>query len=226
MIELSHVSKRYVGGHEALRDVTLRIERDEMVFITGHSGAGKSTLLKLVAGIEQPTRGQVIVDGKNLTRLRRAHMPVYRRRLGIIFQDNKFLHDRNVLENVGLPLAVRGAPAVEIRRRASAALDKVGLLNRAHAMPITLSGGEQQRVGIARAIVHRPDVLLADEPTGNLDPELSDTVMDLFREFNEYHVTVVIATHDRRHITRLGKRALHLHGGAIVMPDAVLEPVH
>lgn len=216
MIDISRVSKRYAEGHEALRDVTLRIERDEMVFVTGHSGAGKSTLLKLVAGIEQPTRGQVVVDGKNLTRLRRAHIPAYRRRLGIVFQDNKFLQDRDVLENVGLPLAVRGAPPAEIRRRASAALDKVGLLDRARAMPITLSGGEQQRVGIARAIVHRPDVLLADEPTGNLDADLSDTIMDLFREFNDYGVTVIIATHDRRHIARLRKRAFMLNGGTLV----------
>jgi cell division transport system ATP-binding protein len=216
LIEFSHVSKHYREGHEAIRDLSFRIEREEMVFITGHSGAGKSTLLKLIARIEQPTRGQVVVDGKNLTRLPRRHIPSYRRRLGVVFQDNKFLHDRDVLENVGLPLAVRGTPASEIRKRASAALDKVGLLARAHAMPITLSGGEQQRVGIARAIAHRPDVLLADEPTGNLDGDLSDTIMDLFREFNEYGVTVIIATHDRRHISRLQKRAFMLKDGALI----------
>ncbi|MHB1527904.1 MAG: cell division ATP-binding protein FtsE [Acidiferrobacteraceae bacterium] len=216
MIEFSHVSKRYREGHEAVRDLSFQIAREEMVFITGHSGAGKSTLLKLIARIEQPTRGQVVVDGKNLTRLPRRHIPSYRRRLGVVFQDNKFLHDRDVLENVGLPLAVCGTPTPEIRKRASAALDKVGLLARAHAMPITLSGGEQQRVGIARAIAHRPDVLLADEPTGNLDEDLSDTIMDLFREFNEYGVTVIIATHDRRHIGRLQKRAFMLQDGSLI----------
>lgn len=216
MIEFTHVSKRYAAGAEALCDLSFRVEREEMVFITGHSGAGKSTLLKLIARIEQPSGGQIIIDGQNLAELRPRHVPAFRHRLGVVFQDNKFLAGRSVFDNVALPLAIRGAPPPEIRRRVQAALDKVGLLRRAQALPVTLSGGEQQRVGIARAIVHRPDILLADEPTGNLDPDLSDVVMDLFQEFSQYGVTVLIATHDRRHIERLQRRAFMLKGGTLV----------
>lgn len=216
MIEFTHVSKRYGAGSEALCDLSFRIEREEMVFVTGHSGAGKSTLLKLIARIERPSGGQIIVDGQNLAALRSRHVPAFRHRLGVVFQDNRFLAGRTVFDNVALPLAIRGASPPDIRRRVQAALDKVGLLRRAQALPVTLSGGEQQRIGIARAIVHRPDILLADEPTGNLDPELSDVVMDLFQEFSHYGVTVLIATHDRRHIDRLQRRAFTLKGGALV----------
>lgn len=220
MIEFSNVSKRYEGGHEALRDVSFAVGRNELVFVTGHSGAGKSTLLRLIARMEIPTRGQVIISGRNLSKLGRRELPSLRRSLGVVFQDNRFLHDRSLIDNVALPLAVRGAPPGEAKRRAQAALDKVGLLHRATARPITLSGGEQQRASIARAIVHRPDIIIADEPTGNLDPEMADSVMDLFEELCQYGVTLLVATHEVRHIERLHKRTLTLKDGALVEASA------
>lgn len=216
MIHFDSVSKRYTSGHEALRDVSFQVVAGEMIFVTGHSGAGKSTLLKLIAHMEQPTRGQVVIGGRNTAKLTTRQIPEFRRRMGVVFQENRFLHHRSVFDNVALPLVVRGAPAADIKRRTQAALDKVGLLSRAQVRPITLSGGEQQRVGIARAIVHRPDILLADEPTGNLDPDLADTVMDLFAEFSQYGVAVLVATHDKRHIERLRKRVLLLQDGGLL----------
>lgn len=216
MIEFDGVAKRYESGHEAVHEISFRADAGEMLFVTGPSGAGKSTLLRLVAHMELPTRGQIVIGGRNVAKLRRRHIPEFRRKIGIVLQDNRFLQDRTVLDNVALPLTIRGMPTAEIRRRAQAALDKVGLLHRAQARPMTLSGGEQQRVGIARAIVHRPDILLADEPTGNLDPELSDTIMDLFEEFSHYGVAVLVATHERRHLERLHKRVLRLQDGALL----------
>jgi cell division transport system ATP-binding protein len=216
MIEFSNVSKRYPEGHEALRNVSLRIGDGEMVFLTGHSGAGKSTLLRLVTLIEHATRGQIIVHGQNLGRLKRRMIPYFRREIGMVFQDHKLLHNLSVFDNVALPLIVSGYPQRDIKRRVHAALDKVGLLNRDRAKPITLSGGEQQRVGIARAVVNRPRLLVADEPTGNLDATLSDEIFDLFNSFNYHGVTVLVATHDLRHIKRLDKRTLTLDEGRLV----------
>lgn len=216
MIRFSQVTKRYPNGHEALKQVSLFIERQEMVFLIGHSGAGKSTLLKLITHVEQSTRGQLIVNERNLTRLPRRQVPYLRREIGVVFQDHKLLHDRTVFDNVALPLVVAGVGHRDTSRRVRAALDKVGLLGKERLFPITLSGGEQQRVGIARAVVNRPPILLADEPTGNLDAELSDEIMDLFGQFNQYGVTVLVATHDRRHIARLGKRVMELSDGSLV----------
>ena len=216
MIRLDGVSRRYPGGNEALRGVDLHIDRGEMVFITGHSGAGKSTLLKLVPRLDRPTRGQVVVDGVNVGRLPRRRVPLLRRSIGVIFQDHRLLYDRSVYDNVALPLVIAGLSAREQGRRVRAALDKVGLLGRERADPVTLSGGEQQRVGIARAVVTRPPVLLADEPTGNLDPALSEEIMGLFRQFNAVGVTVMIASHDLDLIRRLGHRRITLAEGAVV----------
>lgn len=216
MIEFSHVSKRYPGEYDALKDINFKIERGEMAFVTGHSGAGKTTLLKLISLIERPTRGQALVNGKNIGRLAARRVPYFRRDLGIVFQNYKLLFDRSVYDNVALPLIVTGLEAREIGKRVRAALDKVGLLNKERFNPIVLSGGEQQRVGIARAIVHRPALLLADEPTGNLDIVLSEEILELFLEFNQHGVTVLIATHDQRLINRAGKRMLVLRHGEIV----------
>ncbi len=216
MIRFDKVSKRYPGGYEALTDVSFEIDAGEMVFLTGHSGAGKSTLLKLIALLERASRGQVIVDGRNLAGVPRRRIPHHRRNIGIIFQDHKLLHDRTVFDNVALPLIVAGAGHAEAKRRVRAALDKVGLLEKERVFPITLSGGEQQRVGIARAVVHKPPVLIADEPTGNLDPDLSVEIMKLFGLFNQVGVTVLIASHDHRLIERLGKRYLTLDHGRMV----------
>ena len=215
MIEFDHVFKRYPGEHDALKDINFKIDPGEMVFITGHSGAGKTTLLKLISLIERPTRGQAVVNGKNIGRLPSHRVPYFRRDMGIVFQNNKLLFDRSVFDNVALPLIVMGLEARDVGRRARAALDKVGLLDKEKLNPIVLSGGEQQRVGIARAIVHRPTVLLADEPTGNLDIVLSEEILDLFLDFHEHGVTVVIATHDQRLINRAGKRMLVLKHGEI-----------
>ncbi len=216
MIQLSQVSKRYPNGHEALKSVSLEIAQGEMVFVTGHSGAGKSTLFKLITRIERPTQGQVLVDGKNLGRLPERKIPALRREIGVIFQDHKLLMDRSVFDNVALPLIVLGMPRNEIAKRVRAALGKVGLHGKEKQLPITLSGGEQQRVGIARAVINRPSILLADEPTGNLDEDLSDEIMDIFADFNQVGVTVLIATHDLRQIERMGKRTLHLNEGALI----------
>lgn len=213
MIEFINVTKRYPAGLDALSNVSFALKQGEMAFLTGHSGAGKSTLLKLIAAIERCTNGQIVVNGTNLNRLRRGRIPAFRRELGIVFQDHNLLYDRSVYDNVALPLVISGFRSEEIGRRVRAALDKVGLLGRESALPITLSTGEQQRVGIARAVVNRPAVLLADEPTGNLDPELALEVMRLFEEFNQIGTTVLVATHDIELITRLKHRRLILKHG-------------
>jgi cell division transport system ATP-binding protein len=215
MIQFNNVSKRYPGGHQALLAINLEIARGEMVFLTGHSGAGKSTLLRLIALIETASAGQLIVDQQNLTRLPRKRIPYFRREIGMIFQDHRLLHDRTVFENVALPLVIAGYPKREAGRRVRAALDKVGLLNKERVHPITLSGGEQQRIGIARAVVNKPAILLADEPTGNLDPELSREIMGFFEEFNRVGVTTVVASHDLDLISQLGHRQITLKDGQL-----------
>jgi cell division transport system ATP-binding protein len=215
MIHFDHVSKRYQGGHYGLSDITLEVDSGEMVFVTGHSGAGKSTLLRLIGLIERPTRGQLVVEGRNLAKLPSRQIPFHRRQVGMIFQDHRLLADRTVFDNVALPLVVAGVPHRDIGRRVRAALDKVGLLRNEKALPLTLSGGEQQRVGIARAVVSRPPVVLADEPTGNLDPELSREIMGLFTSFNQVGVTLLIASHDISLIRTLGKRIIQLHQGTV-----------
>jgi cell division transport system ATP-binding protein len=215
MISVSRVSKRYAGGYQALQDVSLSVEAGGMVFITGHSGAGKSTLLKLIAGIEKPTSGSVVINGQNVSAMKSAAIPFLRRNFGLMFQDHKLLFDRNVYENVALPLAITGFPRREIARRVRAALDKVGLLGREKSRPITLSGGEQQRLCIARAIVNRPAILLADEPTGNLDTAYAGEIIGMFESFNQVGVTVVVATHDEAMIERLGPRIVHLDHGRL-----------
>jgi cell division transport system ATP-binding protein len=224
MIRFVAASKRYQGGNEALTDVSFDVARGEMLFLTGPSGAGKSTLLKLIALLERPSRGQVLVDGKNLGTLPRRKVPEHRRSVGVIFQDNRLLNDRTVADNVMLPLAIAGMPAAEAAKRARAALDQVGLAGKDRMVPITLSGGEQQRVGIARAIVARPPLIIADEPTGNLDPELSLEIMRLFGRLNELGTTVVIASHDHDLIARMGKRVVSLKGGRLVAPTLVTTP--
>ncbi len=215
MIRFENVAKRYPGGREALRGVSFHVERGEMAFLTGPSGAGKSTLLKLITLIEKPTRGTVIVNGQNTSRIARRAIPRFRQRIGIVFQDHKLLYDRSVFDNVALPLVILGLGPREIARRVRAALDQVGLLGRERHAPITLSTGEQQRVGIARAVASRPDVVVADEPTGNLDPELSLEIMRLFERFNDVGVTLLIATHDLELIERLDRRRLRLVDGMI-----------
>jgi len=216
MIQFAQVSKRYESGHEALRNVSFFLDKQEMAFLIGRSGAGKSTLLKLIIRLEEVTHGQLIVNERNVTRIHRRNVPRLRREIGVVFQNHRLLHDRTVFDNVALPLVVSGVGHRETGRRVRAALDMVDLLSKERLYPIMLSGGEQQRVGIARAVVNRPPVLLADEPTGNLDPELSDEIMDLFHQFNQFGVTVLIATHEYRHIDRLGKRVLELDNGRLV----------
>jgi cell division transport system ATP-binding protein len=215
MIGVSHVSKRYAGGFQALDDVSFSVDAGEMLFITGHSGAGKSTLLKLVAAIERPSSGSVVINGQNVSAMKAGAIPYLRRNFGLMFQDHKLLFDRSVYENVALPLAIAGFPRREAARRVRAALDKVGLLGREKSRPITLSGGEQQRLCIARAIVNRPAILLADEPTGNLDTAYAEEIIAMFRSFNQVGVTVVIATHDEEMIRRLNPRILHLDHGRL-----------
>jgi cell division transport system ATP-binding protein len=215
MIRFDNVAKRYPTGHEGLSGVDLHLDPGEMAFVTGHSGAGKSTLLKLIGLLERATRGQVWVNGHNLNKLKARDIPYHRREVGMIFQDYRLLHDRTVFDNVALPLVVAGMGHAEINRRVRAALDKVGLLKKEKLFPIMLSGGEQQRVGIARALVSKPPVLLADEPTGNLDPELSREIMELFVQFNQVGVTLLIATHDVDLVQRLGKRVINLRKGRI-----------
>lgn len=216
MITFDRVSKRYEEGHDALREVSVSIGRDELVFLTGHSGAGKSTLLRLIMLMDRPSRGQITVDGQNLAAVRSRGIPQHRRNIGVVFQNHQLLFDRPVFDNVALPLVIAGYDYREIGRRVRAALDKVGLLNRERAMPMTLSGGEQQRVGIARAVVGKPKILLADEPTGNLDPALSAEIMNLFEEFNQVGVTVLIASHDLILISRLHHRIITLQQGCLV----------
>jgi cell division transport system ATP-binding protein len=215
IIQFERVSKRYPGGFEALEEASFEVGRGELVTVTGRSGAGKSTLLKLIAAIEQPSAGRVSVFGENLGKLRARALPFLRRQLGLVFQDQKLLFDRSVFENVALPLRIASFERAEIPRRVRAALDKVGLLDRERAMPVSLSGGEQQRLCIARAIVHRPAILLADEPTSNLDLDHAMTIADLFQSFHQVGVTVVIATHDHSMVERLGARELLLSRGAL-----------
>ena len=216
MIQLDEVTKRYPGGQEALSGLSLSINKGEMLFVTGHSGAGKSTLLRLIALIERPTSGQVIVDVQNTRRVKRRKIPAYRRQIGMVFQDHKLLYDRPVSDNIALPLVIAGVGHRESGRRVRAALDQVGLLHKEKQNPETLSAGEQQRVGIARAIVTRPKLLIADEPTGNLDPELSLEVMRIFRRFNEVGVTLLIASHDISLIDRMGCSRIALADGRLV----------
>lgn len=221
MIVLDQVSKRYDGGHEALRSVSLQVEKGEMVFLTGHSGAGKSTMLRLITRIEMATSGQVRVNNQLLNRMSKRQVPFYRRDIGMVFQNHQLLMDRTVFDNVALPLRVAGASYSDLERRVRAALDKVGLLKREKYYPMMLSGGEQQRVGIARAVVNRPTILLADEPTGNLDPVLSREVMNLFAEFNRVGTTVMIASHDLGLIARMPYRVLTLREGQLVRSSAL-----
>jgi cell division transport system ATP-binding protein len=216
MISFSQVYKRYPGGHEALKNLSFTIAPGEMAFITGPTGAGKSTLLKLVAAIEKPSSGSVVVSGQNIGKLRRSAVPFLRRNFGLIFQDHKLLYDRNVLENVILPLDIAGLPRAESMKRARAALDKVKLLGLEKANPISLSGGEQQRLCVARAIVNRPAIVLADEPTGNLDADYAGEIMEMFKSFNQVGVTLLIASHDEALITRYGSRVLHLKQGELI----------
>jgi cell division transport system ATP-binding protein len=216
MIRFENVQKRYPGGREALSGESFGLERGEMAFLTGPSGAGKSTLLKLVALIERPTRGTVLVNNQNTSRISRRRIPGFRQRIGVVFQDHKLLHDRTIFDNVALPLVIAGLRPREIGRRVRASLDQVGLLDRESHPPITLSTGEQQRVGIARAVAGRPDVVIADEPTGNLDPDLSFEIMRLFERFNAVGVTLLIATHDLDLLDRLGHRRILLEGGRVV----------
>ena len=216
MIQFDNATKRYNEGYEALSQVSFHINPGEMVFLTGHSGAGKSTLLKLVACIEKPTRGQVIVNGVNIGRLWKRSIPYLRRKIGIIFQNHQLLNDRTVFDNVALPMIIQGVSHKEVGRRVRAALDKVGLLSKEKLYPITLSGGEQQRVGIARAIVNKPPIILADEPTGNLDPDLSKEIMELFQIFNQVGVSILIASHDIDLITKMNHRILTLEAGKLI----------
>ncbi len=213
MISFSAVAKRYPGGQEALKDVSFAVESGELVFLTGRSGAGKSTVLKLIPAIERPSAGSVVINGQNVAALKRAALPYLRRNIGLVFQDQKLLYDRSVYDNVMLPLAFSGHAPREAARRARAALDKVGLLARERANPVQLSGGEQQRLAIARAVVNRPALLVADEPTANLDADSAVRILDIFVEFHRVGVTALIATHDHALIARYGKRAVHLEDG-------------
>jgi len=215
LVSFSAVAKRYPGGQEALKDVSFSLEAGELAFLTGRSGAGKSTLLKLIPAIERPSAGSVVVNGQNIASLKRAAIPYLRRNIGLVFQDQKLLYDRSVFDNVMLPLAFSAQAPREAARRARAALDKVGLLGREKANPIQLSGGEQQRVAIARAVVNRPAILVADEPTANLDAESAARILEIFVAFNQVGVTVLIASHDRTLVERYGKRVLRLEGGRI-----------
>lgn len=216
MIQFIQACKRYEGGHDALLNVSFELGQGEMAFLTGHSGAGKSTLLKLVALIERASRGQVLINGENTRRVTTRRIPYFRRNIGMIFQDHQLLHDRTVFDNVALPLVISGQPSREIARRTRAALDKVGLLHKEKSFPITLSGGEQQRVGIARAVINKPPLLLADEPTGNLDPDLSWEIMQVFEQFRQVGVTVLVASHDIDMIKRLNQRILVLKDGQLI----------
>jgi cell division transport system ATP-binding protein len=216
MIRFDEVSKRYDGGSEALSRVSFELADGEMSFLTGHSGAGKSTLMKLIILMERASQGQVIVNGTNLNRVSRRQVPAVRRNVGVVFQNHQLLFDRTVYDNVALPLTIAGFSPKEVGRRVRAALSKVGLSDKEKKYPVALSGGEQQRVGIARAVVNKPPLLLADEPTGNLDPELSQEIMNLFSQFNQVGVSVLIATHDLDLVQRMAKRELILRQGKVV----------
>ncbi|OCF99443.1 cell division ATP-binding protein FtsE [Gilliamella sp. wkB308] len=215
MIQFQQVSKVYSGGRPALQNINFTLSTGEMAFLTGHSGAGKSTLMRLICGLEKANDGKVMLNNIDVSTLRKQDMPFLRRKIGMIFQDHQLLMDHTVYDNIAIPLIILGKPVEEIRRRVSASLDKVGLINKAKFYPIQLSGGEQQRVGIARAIVNRPSVLLADEPTGNLDDKLSKDILKLFEEFNQAGVTVLMATHNIGLIRRKHHRILHLNQGRL-----------
>ena len=215
MIRFDSVSKRYPNGRDALREISLQVEPGEFVFLTGRSGAGKSSILKLIGLLERPTRGTVTVNGQDTASLPARAIPAYRRRLGMVFQDHQLLMDRPVYDNVALPLVVADAPFRDIDKRVRAALYQVGLLEQVRALPSELSVGEQQRVGIARAVVGKPVVLIADEPTGNLDRGLALDVMRLFRRFQEVGVTVVVATHDLSLVEEFGQRSIHIDDGKV-----------
>jgi len=216
MIQFEHVSKRYAERGDALKGLSFQLEPGEMAFLTGHSGAGKSTLLRLIGLLERPTRGQVTVNGCNLGSLSRRQIALHRRQIGMIFQDHRLLPDRSVFDNVALPLLAAGMHPRETGKRVRAALDQVGLLRMERALPPTLSSGEQQRVGIARAVVARPPVILADEPTGNLDPELSREIFHLFERFHQVGVSLLIATHDLELVASMPHRNLRLYQGRLV----------
>jgi cell division transport system ATP-binding protein len=224
MIRFEHVSKRYPNGREALSEVSLRVEPGEFVFLTGRSGAGKSSVLKLIALLERPTRGVVTVNGQNAGALPDRRVPAFRRQLGVVFQDHKLLHDRPVYDNVALPLIVAGTSLKEVDKRVRAALDQVGLLGSERVLPSELSVGEQQRVGIARAVIAKPPLLIADEPTGNLDHGLALEVMRLFKRFQEVGVTVVIATHDMQLVREFGQREIVLDNGRVAASNAISVP--
>ena len=215
MISFDRVSKRYPNGREALSNVTFNINTGEMVFLTGRSGAGKSTVLKHIALLERPSRGTVLVNGKNTSTLRARHIPAFRRGIGVVFQDHKLLADRPVYDNVALPLIVAATPLKEVDKRVRASLDQVGLLGKERMLPYELSVGEQQRVGIARAVISKPPLLIADEPTGNLDPDLALEVMRLFRRFQDVGVTVIVATHDLHIVREFGQREIVLDNGQV-----------
>lgn len=216
VIRFENVFKRYPSGREALRDVSLRVDAGEFVFLTGRSGAGKSTILKLIALLERPTRGKVFVRDDDLSQIRSRHIPAYRQQLGVVFQDHQLLMDRPVYDNVALPLVVTGTRFRDIDKRVRAALDQVGLLDKERALPLELSIGEQQRVGIARAVIAKPSILIADEPTGNLDHALARDVMRLFKRFQDVGVSVVIATHDMALVQEFGQREIHIDDGQVI----------
>ena len=220
MIRFDNVSKRYANGHDALKNINLQIQPAQMCFLTGHSGAGKSSLLRLLTLMERPSQGEVYVNDHCLNQLGAGAIPYLRRQMGVIFQDHRLLHDRNVFENVALPLIIAGYSELDIGKRVRAALDKVGLLKKEKLYPIALSGGEQQRVGIARAVVNKPSILLADEPTGNLDPSLSAEIMGLFEQFNQVGVTVLVASHDLALIAQMRHGVITLSEGRVVSGGA------
>ena len=222
MIVFERVTKRYSNGHEALSNVSFHVDSGEMVFLTGRSGAGKSTVLKLMALLERPTRGTVLVCGQNLGALSTRRIPTYRRTLGVVFQNHSLLADRSVFDNVALPMIVAGLSYQDTGKRVRAALDQVGLLNKEHRLPTELSVGEQQRVGIARAVVGHPAVLIADEPTGNLDPDLALEIMRLFKRFQDAGVTVVVATHDLHVVHDFNQRNIVLADGKIAGEETSL----
>ena len=214
-LRFDHVSKRYPGGHEALSDVSFSVDEGEMLFVTGHSGAGKSTLLRLIHLSERPTRGTVFFGDRNLALVKRRGLPAHRRRVGVVFQDHRLLMDRSLFENVALPLVIAGVPRAEVAKRVRVVLEKVGLAERERALPMALSSGEQQRVGIARAVVARPDVLVADEPTGNLDPARSLEIMTLLERINALGTTVIVVTHERGLVNHFNKRVIYLESGRV-----------
>ena len=223
MIQFTNVFMTYPSGNKALQNINLSIEKGEMVYISGRSGAGKSTLLKLINLIDRHTRGQIIVNGQNLERITKKRIPIFRRNIGFIFQNHRLLDDRTIFDNVALPLIIAGSNHQEVKRRVQAALDKVDLLSKINSYPMELSGGEQQRIGVARAVVNRPAILIADEPTGNLDPMLSWEMMKLFEQFNQVGVTVLIASHELDMIKHMNKRIIILNKGRILNNDNTNE---